>query len=180
MSLALQDRERKAIEAAIWFANLRSIKSNAQVDRGFRERGFHFEASAGPSGNEDFQAGLQDYLQRVVGSERGRREVAAEVAPILEEMISTTYTLTERRLEVVSHFQDIVAVCAFAVALILDERRGLTSRLQRCVCGRFNLDFDPKGRPRKYCSPKHKARADALTVAERVRKHRSKLTQEKP
>ena len=69
----------------------------------------------------------------------------------------------------------VQAVCALGVALILDDDRKLTSRLMHCAapgCGKFRLDMDIKGRPRKYCSAEHKQLVEAQHAPAKMRKWR--------
>lgn len=191
MPLALQDAERVAIKAALQFANLKQI-DDAQVHRCFRDvidfrdilptdlvqkNGVMVERPAVGSlaDYQAWQGALRDWFSRISQSERGRRSVATEVAPVVEESVSASLCFDKRRLNVEYSFRSVRAVLAFASALILDERRGMTSRLQQCgwsKCGCFNLDIDAKGRPRRFCSREHKRLADLETVSERVRKHR--------
>jgi hypothetical protein len=190
MNFALTSRERQAVEAVRRFANLRRIESNAAVERCFRGLVDFDEFRVRPSGRADEyhaagayaddQAHVQGWLSRIANATKPRRraaaaEVATEVAPELEASVTTALVFADGRMDVAYEFGSVTAVCAFAVALILDDRRGLTSRLGQCgYCGTFNLDQNPTGRPRRFCSPEHKALFDKDTGAERVKKSRAK------
>lgn len=188
MNFALTNRERQAVEAVRRFANLRRIESNAAaVERCFRGLIDFDEFRTRPSGRADEyrldgayaddQAHVQGWLSRIANAKRRTvtAEVAAEVAPELEASVTTALVFADGRMDVAYEFGSVAAVCAFAVALILDDRRGLTSRLGQCgYCGTFNLDQNPKGRPRRFCSHEHKALFDKDTGAERVKKSRAK------
>lgn len=185
--LALQADERQAIEATRRFANLPRIESDAEVERLFRDLVDFRESTPtwvdAKTGRErravtltamygDIHSVVRGWFARVRSISR-RRDLSVEINRALDS-VDAGLILRGGRLEYTHRFLSVFAVCAFATALIIDERRGLASRLQKCGwCGRFNLDLDPRGRPRRFCSPEHKARADLKTVAERVRKHRA-------
>lgn len=166
--MVLQDHEKQAIKAALRYANLRAMP-------------MWLDPKMWPP--EALYEWLREALLRIAASprrnvaetKRERQAVREEIAPALVQGAAARYVFKAGRLELTHSYRSFREVCVFALALILDERRRLASRLHKCGwdgCDRFNLDVDPKGRPRRFCNPVHKARADAKTVAERVRKHR--------
>jgi hypothetical protein len=193
MALALQAEERRVVEAALRFANLRRITSARQVERLFAEIvDFHESMPTwqdAATGREramvdatalyiEAQRQVQDWLARIARSEGGRQEVAREITARLADGIGARLSIRNRRLSYAFDIGSVPTACVLAVALILDEGRRLTSRLRRCGwsrCQRFNLDLDPTGRPRRYCTPEHKRQHDAETVPERVRRYRARL-----
>lgn len=190
MPLALPREHQKAVEAVRRFANLQRVDSDEQVERCFRglidlrdalpvwidpKTGREKRAVISTDLYTDLQSILRGWLGKIARSTRGQREVAGEIAEVLVESVDTSTRFDNRRLTQVYSFKSVGAACAFGVALILDERHDLASRLKQCgwsKCGHFNLDLNPKGRPRRFCSPEHKRLADLETVAERVRKYR--------
>jgi hypothetical protein len=69
------------------------------------------------------------------------------------------------------------ALTGYAIALLIDERRGFAGKLLRCAfmgCPRIflSLPSDKGGRPPLYCTREHQAKAAALTGAERMAKWR--------
>ena len=183
MALVLPKREEQAVEAAIAFANLRQPTA-ARVERLFAAfvdprdydlgRSFTVDLAAT---HEDVQAQVRDWLDRIVTSHGARKAVADEVASAVEASVSAHVLFVRGRIAVTYYFESVAAVCAFAAALMLDESKGLTSRLGKCGwCGRFNLDLHAKGRPRRFCSAEHKRLADNASSAVKVRKWRKENT----
>jgi hypothetical protein len=192
----VRESEKKAIEAARRFANLPQVESDAQVERVFAGLVDFRETSPTwidpKTGRETRAASLvelyaelhrtvrQQFARLVASPRQQRREMQKEIAPVLAEGIATGYVFRKGRLELVHGFQSVREVCIFAFALILDERRGLTNRLHRCGwCGHFNLDLNPNGRPRRYCTPKHKELADAKRAPDRLREYRRRRESKK-
>lgn len=148
---------------------------------------------------------LRPWLSRMTTEgEEGRKRVAEEIAwpvrnvPVHIELVEEARTgrtgkkgktpagtppVVTRR---VAYFYDVygkdpvVTVrvgCLIALALILDESRGMTSRLKECGwCGKFRLDFELKGAPPKFCNKPHK---DLYDSKERVKRKREKREAEK-
>lgn len=177
MTKMLNGIEMEAIKAMLRFANLQRIESVAEAERCFENiKDFisSDEAMWRLLKLTVWQIAVCAWLASITESQRERRAVMTEVAPLVKKSVKTALVFKNEELGYECRFQSVHAVCAFAVALILSKRRRLASRLQRCICGRFNLDLHPKGRPKKYCSPKHKALADAMTLNERVRKSQLK------
>jgi hypothetical protein len=65
--------------------------------------------------------------------------------------------------------------CWYAIALVLDQHRRLTTRLGQCGapdCGRFNLTFG--GKPRRHCSAAHAETYRRAGAPERMRRSRDR------
>jgi hypothetical protein len=115
------------------------------------------------------QRELKRWLDQIVGRFRPRdreaitREVNRTLATALDH---AGVRLENGRLRYYFGLTGVQAVRAFGVALILDEKRGLTGRLRECpACGKFRLDWNLKGRPREVCdSAKCKRKFEALRV----------------
>jgi hypothetical protein len=95
----------------------------------------------------------------------------------LRDKVRGTLRLEGERLEYFFAINNVESGCAWAVALLLDQRYGLTNRLRQCGwsrCGRFRVDLAPRGRPRRFCSDEHKRLYDLETSGERVRRSRAR------
>lgn len=127
-------------------------------------------APAGVAAYRRDQAGLRERLAGIASGDTARREIIAAQA---REMLSTVPT----RLDLVNHrlvfgyaVPGIGAACWLAIALLLDEGRGLTNRLGQCRkpgCARSNLTF--VGRPRIFCNDAHREAYDRIVAKNRVR-----------
>lgn len=183
----LQANERKAIQAALRFANIQSAPTYNQALRCFGDvlapdalprpdppvpaghKSVSFDEPPDAS-YKDEQDRLRDWLSRIKSD---RTKVAAEVSRAIEETVDAVATFEDGRFEVHYILRTVGAACAFGVALILDKQRGLTTRLLRCDhCQRFNLELDPKGRPRRFCNQEHKRLADNKNSAAKMREWR--------
>ncbi len=163
MRFQLQPRDEEAIRATLAFANMERVDTDEEVEQLFEGAMDLSSMSSAKSDYAQIRDAVRDWLESITRSERGCREVWDEVARFSKDMIHPEVVLSEsgrREMKLDYYFDDVDAVVVFAVALILDEGYGLKKKLQRCVCGRFNLDFKPKGRPRKYCSAACAARAN--------------------
>lgn len=187
MVLALQTFERRVITAALQFANLPSVESTSRVEKCFAAVIDFREAAAEWIDSDsvrterlvDFtdqyreqQAMLRRALEQVTVSQRKRDELRNSLGLELAENLPVALIFHDRQLTYDVTLGTVPAACAFALALILDERRGITSRLHQCDCsgcGRFTLDFSPRGRPSKYCSKEHSDQARREKTAKRVR-----------
>jgi hypothetical protein len=176
MNNQLLDWERRVVAAACAFANLESVDSEQRVERVFRglvdfsERPvfIHPDGTRRRFGSlvsyyEQAQAVTRDWLDRISRRpsesrsawESRMREVAAEVAPVVSDTVTASVELVGGRLKQTFDVENVLAACAYAVALILIDRpRPLYRRLGRCAkpgCGSFNLDTSPAGRPSTDC-----------------------------
>jgi hypothetical protein len=125
----------------------------------------------------DDQGELRDYLSEIISSHKGRKRVAEEVTKRMKQVGVAHFVFKNEKLDYQFSLNGIQAVCALGLALILDKNRKLTTRLQQCgnaKCRRFNLDFKPKGRPRRFCNDECKCLHDNQTAKERVKRHRAK------
>jgi hypothetical protein len=167
--LAVTPEEKVLIESALKFANVKKIKSTHQVETIFQRNvplvGPKFQVLR-PQEHQQYgidQRELQGWLQASTKATHARKQVAAELAKRLET-VHMQATFHEGHLAVSFALRGVQACYSYAVALILDERRNLAGKLAQCGwsrCRRFRLDFSPKGRPRRFCNPKHKWRAEA-------------------
>ena len=172
--------EQKVIEAALVFANLRRIRSVDQAQKIFMRlplvgRRFNVIPRSEVRAFRKDQTELRYWLERIdrVG-ESAREEIAAAVADRLGA-VDTRVTFDGERVLYGFALSGVQAGYAYAVGLILDGSRDLTSRLRQCTapgCGRFRLDLE--GKPRKYCNEEHRRRADAAGAKYRVRKWRKR------
>lgn len=179
MPFALQAMDRKIIAAALKFANLRRITSTEQVERLFAEtRSPRFrslqEHPQGPLILLSLWGVLREWLQWIpLLSQADKQVVAEHVAEFLGEAVHVELKLEGGELRYEYQVDDLRAGCVLAMALLFSKREKLTNRLKQCGwCGRFNLEFDPKGRPRRFCRG-HKEKYDLETAAERVKRHRA-------
>lgn len=177
--MALAPEERAVVEAAIKFANLGRITSAAQVEKlfaGINSPVFQTVGTNYKTYIENDQPRLRRWLRCITGNRADRDKVTAEVAPFLAEKLAVLPVLEGRRLHYRYFITGVEGACGLAVALLLDESRGLADRLKQCgysKCHRFNLDLHPKGRPRRFC-PGHKELHDRETGAERQQRYRNK------
>jgi hypothetical protein len=185
---ALTPAEHGVIEAALAFANLRSIKSNREVEDLFKMPDLHGAGIGNPSGVEFRSIGedspeyrdrmqpmLRRWLERTTRSNSERVATSAEVMLLIPRDIRAMPVFSMGRLWYDFQPNSVEAGCALAVALILDSNRGLTSRLQQCTlsgCGRFSIDLTSRARPRKYCSVNHRTLANYEKSPERMRQWR--------
>jgi hypothetical protein len=173
---SLSLKERSLVEAALAFANLRSIESNRQVEdlfgieTGRIEERFQFY-------RDTAQPALRRWLRQAVSGNAGRAQTAAEIGHLMPRDIAAAPVFSEDRLSYEFRLPGVEAGCVLAVALVLDRERALAGRLQQCTlswCGRFNVDFDghARPRPRKYCSANHRMLANYEQSPERMRQWR--------
>jgi hypothetical protein len=187
MAFALLDEERRLVEGMLKFANLAEIKSAARVEWMFRRYKYPREETEQHllRLRKFQQQTLRDWLVRITKGEAAQKTVAVEVSMRLHQ-VKAALVLGEDEdgnQHLVFDWGDlngdnaadtVINGCLAAVALILDHKRGLTSKLGQCrwsKCGKFNLDFEPKGRPRTHC-PSHKDYYDREVAAQRGRARR--------
>jgi hypothetical protein len=183
MPLALRNDEKRVIEAALEFANLRKIKSTRQVEAMFAAlpqvpgKFKVIPAKHVTAYMENDQPQLRGWLTALCISAGTKRE---QVETEVREQLGTVDSfLTFENGRIIQRYAltGVRACYTFAVALLLDESNKLTKRLRQCGapgCGRFNLDFNPTGRPRRFCNEDHRRAVDALTAADRVRRYRER------
>lgn len=173
---SLTPKERSLVEAALAFANLRSIESNLQVEGLFGLEAGRIEADSSLYRDET-QPMLCRWLRQAVSGNAGRAHTSLEIAHLMPRTIAAVPVYSTGRLSYDFQLPCVDAGCILALALILDQQRGLTGRLQQCTlswCGRFNVDFDghARPRPRKYCSANHRMLANYELSPERMRQWR--------
>ena len=165
----MSPEELSLIASALEFANLKSIDSTNQVENIFKRNvpliGSFFKVipAKDRSAYEGDQRELRGWLKGIAEPPTTNREkVGREVAKRLKT-VDTKITFHGGRSRMSFALSGVQACYSYAVALILDEQRGLTSKLAQCgwsTCGQFRLDASPKGRPRRYCDSEHKWRAE--------------------
>ena len=172
---SLSSRERELVTATVAFANLKLIETNRQVEDLF------CIAEADRIGEDlslyraELQPLLRRWLRQVISGNGGRAQTSLEIAHLMPSSIVASPVFVADRLSYAFRLPSVEAGCILALALILDEDRGLTGRLQQCTlswCGLFNVDFDAQSRPRKYCSPNHRMLAHYEQSPERMRQWR--------
>lgn len=170
--------ETKIINAALRFANLKRIRTTAQVENIFKKLplvgGVFKILQPGEEGAyKKDQARLRDWLEKIA---RGSGDVAGEVHVLLRTIdASVVFNSKAERLEFAFGLSGVEACCAFAVALILDTDKRLRTRLGHCDapgCGRFRLDH--KGKPWKFCNEDHREAADRAGAKKRVKDWRDR------
>ncbi len=170
----LSPKDRSLIEAALAFANLRPIESNRQVEDLFGIEAGRIEESSSLY-REESQPALRRWLGQVIRGNGGRAQTSLEIAHLMPRTIVAVPVYASGRLSYDFKLPCVDAGCILALALILDEERGLTGRLQQCTlswCGRYGVDFDGLARARKYCSPNHRMLAHYEQSPERMRQWR--------
>lgn len=168
-SFAVSPEEKALIESALEFANLSAIASTKEVEDLFMKNVplvggvFGVIEPENRAAYERDQRELQGWLAKIAKSSSARKSVMLEVAKRLETAY-TRVTFEDGEIRLQFAVPGVQACYSYAVAVILDKRRRLTSKLGQCGwsgCKKFRLDFSPAGRPRKYCNAKHKWRAEA-------------------
>jgi hypothetical protein len=167
--------ERLLIGAVLEFANLADIHSTAQVHQLFTRLPSTLVVDAQkfkelpPEETHVFIEGrdvLRGQLERIVKNSSGRPKVGSEIDADLQRTVRTQFKFTRGRLKQFYLLDGVEACVSMAVALILDEGRNLTSRLQQCgapYCKKFLLDFETSWRPRKHCNDEHRKDAGIET-----------------
>ena len=183
---ALLPNEQQIVACTLSFANLRPIASAEEVERPFEKikKSFPIGFQTKPLAYyQNLQPQVLRWLERIVSEgktneekEMERRKVAVEIGrPLLD--VHAYLLFSKRKLQLDYRITDVMTGCLVGIALILDESRGQVDRLQRCGysnCRLFNFDFNPRGRPRKFCSQDHKRRFDNETSWKRQKTFRSK------
>lgn len=100
------------------------------------------------------QAELREWLATIVSSSSGMKKIRGLVAKRIKETGGAQIVFKDEKLDYVYALNGVQAVCALGVALSIDRKRNITSRLQQCgnkECEKFRIHFAGKGRPRRYC-----------------------------
>ena len=184
MALALLKEEQEVIEAVRWFANLKRITSTAQVENRFARLSpvpgiFQVIEPHQVQAYRDDQEELRGWLSDIARSHGARIKLEPKLSMRLNNTVTVAIAFSHGRLIYQFGLTGVQACCAFGVALLLDEKKGMTSRFKQCrysKCRKFNLDFTPKGRPRTFCNDECKKRFDNETAKERVRRFRRKYS----
>ena len=171
------------VSAVLAFANLRPLRSVAQVQKLFRAvpgatAVFQtIPAKDLPAFKQD-QRDVRDWLAAIATREAERiRAVEHAVSQLFPKTVISVYSLERHTVHWV--FPGVQACYVAGVALILTRPLALARRLGQCraplegadgICGRFRLDL--AGKPRRYCNDEHRRRFDAADAARRVRKMR--------
>lgn len=182
MTLALHDEEQEVIEAVLWFANLKRVSSTAQIEKRFSKLSLVKSYFMVIKPNEvheyrDNQAKLRHWLQKITRSNQGRKEIERIVSKEMKQVSEAKLTFKDGNFGYEFLLHGVEAVYTLGTALILDRKKKLTTRLKQCGnpdCLRFNLDFKPKGRPKRFCDVECKRIHDNATANERVKRHREK------
>jgi len=161
--LALRKEEKKIIEEVIWFANLKRIQSTSQIEQRFMKLPLIAKVNDLPAfgtlkpseveayRNDQFR--VREFLESISNSNKGRKQVDSKIAELIDRTVISQINFKDGKLTTKYILSGVEAVYSFALALILD--RGIAGRLKQCGnpnCLRFNLDFEPKGRPRRFCN----------------------------
>lgn len=178
--LKFTEQEQSVIEAALRFANIKKIKSAEQVEKIFTPlapgvfKTISGKDKTGKAFKND-QAELKKWLIEI--SEKGihaRETIGTTIAQRLRT-VDTEISFDGSRISYIFGLTGVQAAYSFAVALILDDTKGLTNRLGFCKapkCGKFRLDFE--GKPRSFCSDEHRYRYDLSKSADRVKAWRKR------
>lgn len=183
MALALHQEEKEVIEAIIWFANLKWITSTAQIEKRFMQLSlvkdyFKVIKAHEVDAFRYDQLELRKWMSEIIASEQGKQRIAEKVSERMVTVGGAELVFKNRQFNYQFKLHGVQAVCALGLALILDKKRNLTTRLKQCGnpnCLRFNLELNPKGRPNRHCNSACKKLYDNSTAAERVKRHRDKM-----
>lgn len=109
------------------------------------------------------------------------REGLRDLVPIPNLELLDDWTV---RAETRYFANSIRAMCAFALALLLDESKGFGTALKICrlsLCPNYFLSLPSPsgGRPPAYCSREHQAMYSALSGAERTERWRKKKAKQR-
>ncbi|MDR7450137.1 MAG: hypothetical protein QN197_13235 [Armatimonadota bacterium] len=182
----LHPAERQLLEATVAFANM-NVRSAAQVEKLFMAvpltaRPFKVIPRKDWRAYLEDQATLRLWLAKLADlGEAARPLVGPEVARRLNRTVTVrlTYDADRHEMKAVSFLDGVEACWSYAVGLLLDRTRGLTTRVGRCGwdrCGRFQLSLGGRGRPRMYCSDAHRRQAEFARRKEKRRRKRGEKT----
>jgi hypothetical protein len=168
MTPALLPGEARLLERFVWFANLKEIKSDAQVEDVVAKDLVAVSYIPGMDrfGRSNFdtvraaQIRVRDYYLHLIIT--GNVQSACEFVERDLKRERVTYYLDRTRngLRYVPYIHNIGSFYAYCGFLLLDEARGAGPRLRQCLapdCGKFHLNLTPKGRPIRFCTSAHRA-----------------------
>jgi hypothetical protein len=179
--MILAANEKILIQRLINLVNLNKIKDARQVEK-LAENIVDLTVRVMSFGGDLNQAlSLQGALRKALDDLLSRRQEAFdEVVRYVNGQLShvqTGYRVTDQGdLIVLSGLLGCDAVFGYALALLLDRRRGLRTRLEKCAlpgCCKFVMNFS-QGRPQKYCSEGHRRAADKPESKRRSQEKRDK------
>lgn len=183
-TLRISEQEQDLIQAALRFANLK-IKSAGQVEKLFMPFASGIFQSIAQTNHDgapyrNDQAAFRNQLLKITSNGvLARQEVMTEVAEQLAT-IPAKISFKDGRLIYIYGTPGIQGMLALALALVLDESRGIVNRLGYCAasgCGKFRLDF--VGKPRRFCSDEHRYKFDLSQAAVRIRAWRKRNPKQK-
>mgnify|MGYP003664603713 FL=1 len=182
MSLALHQEEQDVVEAVLWFANLKRISSTKQIETRFSKLSLvkSYFMVIDPNQVDDYrenQEKLRYWLQEITKSNKGRKEIEGIVSKEMEQVSETKLTFKKGVFGYEFLLHGVEAVYTLGTALILNRKTKMATRLKQCGnpdCLRFNLEFKPKGRPKRFCNSECKRVHDNATAKERVKRYREK------
>ena len=180
--------EAQLLKAMIWLANVK-IRSTTQVE----ERCAREMVMAGYIATEDDfktikphevdrfredQEELRAWLVKIAEPKEGdRAALVGEVNDFLKRKVPVAVRGDDGQRRFGPVINGLEAIYGYGVALLLDDERGLGTRLARCKapnCGRFFLDLHPKGRPQQFCSDDHRMHYHAAKRKEERAKRMNK------
>lgn len=174
--------EKKLITTVIKFVNIREIKSTDQVQELFRKLPLSPVFKVLQPGEEgayyNDQAELRAWLKEIAGKGRSARKHIGDNVSRRLGTVDTRVTYKEGGLSYEIALSGVQAAYSYAVALLLDKDRDITSRLGYCKapgCGKFHISWT--GKPKHYCNNKHRLKYDYADAKDRVRRYREKLKQ---
>jgi hypothetical protein len=186
---AVSPPEGDLLARVLRFANLPRIGSTTQIERLFRDAAL---VQAGGvlkviepenvAAYRNDQGTVRAALAAIAsGDVAGRQSILRQADQKLGDTVSVRLGVHDGRLVFGYRVDGVLAACWLAIALLLDDGRGLTNRLGQCGapgCERFNLTFT--GRPRRHCSETHRLAFAAITANERVRRSRARARRRSP
>jgi hypothetical protein len=171
--------EKELIRRLLIFVNSKKISSARKVER-------LFENIPGMTGKlmsyegdlrqpRDEQTGLRKALSSLATHTPVGLEAAIRATNDHLEHVQLVVTLSRQgEMGISIGILGITAVTWYAVALIIDRRRGVRERLAQCGspgCGKFVLRFG-RGRPWRHCSESHRRKADKISSRGRSQRKR--------
>lgn len=183
-TLRVSEQEQALIQAALRFSNMK-IKSAAQVEKLFMPFApgvFQSIVKTDPDGApyRNDQGAFRNQLLKIAGGKADERQSVMDGIAAQLAVIPARLSFTNGRLTYAYGTPGIQGMLALALALILDESRGIVNRLGHCAapgCGKFRLDF--KGKPRRFCSDEHRYKYDLSVASRRVRAWRKRKLQQR-
>lgn len=175
----LTTHEKDIVKTLLWFANLSNKDSMLDVQpryMKFAEDTFQVIPKGKESVFHEDRAAVRAALGSITKG-KSRNILSEKLTKYIRDKVHPKLDFKNGELQLFYSIDGVEAGIALGVALILDKRKGLTSRLKQCgnpKCLRFNLSFSTNGRPKRHCNKKCRKAADAADSKDRQQRHRDK------